>query len=1015
MANDTSSTTQKLRPPRPRRRRRWLKWLTILVFLAGALGVAFYFLMPVVVTHLVRDQLDELAARMDRRMSFERFEIEKYHRFSIHGFAMSDEGPHQEDTFFRAERIDVVLDRTRLFAREPVLRELTVVNPELVLRDRADGTSNYLALAEDVRELTRPRRRAAGSGAGTGEGTGMRRAGRRLPGVLALGTPRVRVRGGSVDLSQVARPGLPSAVRDLELSVDSDGEGLALRFEFGAAIQGLDVDALRVPPERIELSGRVHPDDEVAEVMLGFGGPFELAGSGGLEDVVITLAGVGFEYPYTFRARGIEILDGRTRATAVSIPELTVAVRQLTLDPEDIHLSLVEARGMRVYAEVDQDGRNNLARLLGLPPTWPFEPPPEEAGAGEGDGSGEGEGEGAVEGEGGEPAGDQPATATAAGTAQAAPAAGADDEDAGFNPCRRRRWHECAPQTIDLSDLAVELIVHEDGRQVRTLDFIVPELRASQRLLNFQMDVATRAQVVERGVGTIGAGGLELVYYWMNNRWRASFDLDRFDLGHFVRLLGEDAPHLLESGVVAGQLEVADERPAGGPVRVEGDLGVTQLDLRGDEDVPYLVEDFDVLYQFAAALSEEGDLTMERGNITVEDVDAGLLFAIDDLDGEAALDYLRGFASAPHDRAYWEAREGMAPPWSRVAIDVDLQPQPANAVLAAVPTGLRHRLAGAEMEGHVGWRLRAHADFERDGNGRLRVDVPDPDEADLLDEFRSDSPFEDLTLVSLPEAIDVRRLNGDFSFTFSDGIGERRQLRVGGGPRWTPLAEITPYMEMSITNTEDQSFRRNGGFNWMQMRRVIGQVLARQELGRGASTISMQLVKNVFLSRERALARKFAEIFLTYWMTRLVSKERIMEVYLNVIEFGPAINGINEAAEHYFGKLPLDLTLAECTFLVSIVPSPRRYHAFYELGEITDAWWTHMQRYLDRLLAREQITEEEYEEALRSRPEFYLPADGDPPLRPADIPIPPIDLAPVFEDEAAPGDAQRQIRDMMRQ
>lgn len=996
MANDTSSTTQKLHPARPRRRRRWLKWLAVLVFLAGALGVAFYFLMPVVVTHLVRDQLDELASRMDRRMSFERFEIEKYHRFSIHGFVMSDEGEHQGETFFRAERIDVVLDRTRLFAREPVLRELTVVNPELVLRDRADGTSNYLALAEDVQELTRPRRRSPGSGAGTGEGTGMRRAGRRLPGVLALGAPRVRVSGGSVDLSQVARPGLPSAVRDLELSVDSDGDGLALRFELGAAIEGLDVDALRVPPERIELSGRVHPDDEVAEVMLGFGGPFELAGSGGLEDVVITLSGVGFEYPYTFRARGIEVLDGRTRATAVSIPELTVALRQLTLDPEDIHLSLVEARGVRVYAEVDQDGRNNLARLLGLPPTWPFEPPPAEDEAGSEDEDGGGADEAA---------GDEPAAVVAASAPPVA-ATGAE-EDEGFNPCRRRRWHECAPQTIDLSDLAVELIVHEDGRQVRTLDLIVPELRASQRLLNFQMDVATRVQVVERGVGTIGAGGLELVYYWMNNRWRASFDLDRFDLGHVVRLAGEDAPGLLESGVVAGDLEIADERPAGGPVRVEGDLGVTQLDLRGDEDVPYLVEDFDVLYRFAAELSEEGDLTMGRGRITVEDVDADLLFAIDDLDGDAAIDYLRGFASAPHDRDYWEAREGTPPPWSRIAIDLNLAPQPANAVLAAVPTGLRHRLAGAEMEGNVGWRLRAHADYERDGNGRLRVDVPDPEEADLLDD--------DLTLVSLPEAIDVRRLNGDFSFTFSDGIGERRQLRVGGGPRWTPLTEITPYMEMSITNTEDQSFRRNGGFNWMQMRRVIGQVLARQELGRGASTISMQLVKNVFLSRERALARKFAEIFLTYWMTRLVSKERIMEVYLNVIEFGPAINGINEAAEHYFGKLPLDLTLAECTFLVSIVPSPRRYHAFYELGEITDAWWTHMQRYLDRLLARDQITEEEYEEALRSRPEFYFPADGDPPLRPADIPIPPIDLAPVFEDEAAPGDAQRQIRDMIRQ
>ena len=166
----------------------------------------------------------------------------------------------------------------------------------------------------------------------------------------------------------------------------------------------------------------------------------------------------------------------------------------------------------------------------------------------------------------------------------------------------------------------------------------------------------------------------------------------------------------------------------------------------------------------------------------------------------------------------------------------------------------------------------------------------------------------------------------------------------------------------------------------------------------------------------------FSELFLTYWMNEFVPKERVLEVYLNIIEFGPGINGIAEAAEHYFGKLPIDLTLGECVFLVSIVPGPRRYHYFYEQGEISDRWWAHMQRYFDRMLAREVITQEDYDNALLARPEFYLPEDGEPSLRP-DEPEPPPDIVipmfgdPLGDDRGSQNQAQEalhQIREIVR-
>ena len=111
------------------------------------------------------------------------------------------------------------------------------------------------------------------------------------------------------------------------------------------------------------------------------------------------------------------------------------------------------------------------------------------------------------------------------------------------------------------------------------------------------------------------------------------------------------------------------------------------------------------------------------------------------------------------------------------------------------------------------------------------------------------------------------------------------------------------------------------------MRAVIEEAFNERHLGRGASTITMQLVKNVFLSHERAIERKAQELFLSYWVTRLVPKPRILEIYLNMIEWGPGINGVAEAAHHYFDKEPSELSLVESVWTSSISPAPlRRAH-----------------------------------------------------------------------------------------
>jgi hypothetical protein len=200
---------------------------------------------------------------------------------------------------------------------------------------------------------------------------------------------------------------------------------------------------------------------------------------------------------------------------------------------------------------------------------------------------------------------------------------------------------------------------------------------------------------------------------------------------------------------------------------------------------------------------------------------------------------------------------------------------------------------------------------------------------------------------------------------------------------YVPLQHISAWMVRAAMTTEDNSFFKHAGFNWHAIK---GSVQANIEAGayvRGASTISMQLVKNLFLNRDKVLARKLQEAFLVWVMEGPadIPKARILELYFNVIEYGPGIYGIHDAAVHYFGKRPDKLTLTEVAWLTSIVPNPKKYHFYYERGTISDAWFRRMLRYVRVMHNRGRVTELEYEMAKDAKPSFYKPADGEPAMR----------------------------------
>jgi membrane peptidoglycan carboxypeptidase len=155
-----------------------------------------------------------------------------------------------------------------------------------------------------------------------------------------------------------------------------------------------------------------------------------------------------------------------------------------------------------------------------------------------------------------------------------------------------------------------------------------------------------------------------------------------------------------------------------------------------------------------------------------------------------------------------------------------------------------------------------------------------------------------------------------------------RTIYVGSAnPYFTPLEQISPFLRNCILTTEDPSFFYHRGFVTEAFRQSIAKNIRTGKFKRGASTISMQLMKNVFLSREKTMSRKLEEIVLVYILenNRIVSKERMYEVYLNIIEWGPNVYGIGEAARFYFQKSPDKLTLSESMFLATLVPSPKKF------------------------------------------------------------------------------------------
>jgi hypothetical protein len=279
-------------------------------------------------------------------------------------------------------------------------------------------------------------------------------------------------------------------------------------------------------------------------------------------------------------------------------------------------------------------------------------------------------------------------------------------------------------------------------------------------------------------------------------------------------------------------------------------------------------------------------------------------------------------------------------------------------ILASIPGPLVPRLRGFVLQGLFEADLHGKVDFSNldalDLGGKVGIGgcqvLKAP--ADVLALAGPDSIMQTVEVPPPPSG-------GKENETLTFAVGP-------DNPEFVPYDKISPYLIAAIMTTEDSGFFKHRGWVSSQFKTALKRNIAGGGFRLGASSITMQMVKNLLLSREKTLSRKFQELFLVWYVEQFLAKERILELYFNAIEFGPRLYGIGPAARHYFGKNASDLSPIEAAFFSSILPSPKRRYREYCHGSLGVQWDKYVHRILNRMHERGRLNEEEYATAMAS-------------------------------------------------
>lgn len=211
--------------------------------------------------------------------------------------------------------------------------------------------------------------------------------------------------------------------------------------------------------------------------------------------------------------------------------------------------------------------------------------------------------------------------------------------------------------------------------------------------------------------------------------------------------------------------------------------------------------------------------------------------------------------------------------------------------------------------------------------------------------------------------------NSYYEINVKQGVVDYRQTKIAPA-RWVPYTEISKNIKGAIIVSEDGKFYRHHGYDPESLRDKIYDVFVKKRKLKGGSTITQQLVKNLYLSKDKTLSRKGREFILTVFLERYASKEKIFESYLNIIEYGKDLYGIKNATQFYFKKQPKKILAREGAFLAMLLPNPIRYSRSYKNKILSRYARRQVDSILLRMKQNNYIGFNEYEMGLNSNMVF---------------------------------------------
>lgn len=272
----------------------------------------------------------------------------------------------------------------------------------------------------------------------------------------------------------------------------------------------------------------------------------------------------------------------------------------------------------------------------------------------------------------------------------------------------------------------------------------------------------------------------------------------------------------------------------------------------------------------------------------------------------------------------------------------------SSELFESLPEGLFDNLQGLKTEGLLSYHLKFFVDMNQ-------VDS-------LI--FESSISKQNFKILKFGNG-NLSKMSESFSYTAFEKGEAVKTFEVGpSNPDFRTIDQISPYLMNAVFLCEDNAFKWHNGFVPEAFREAIIENIKRKRFARGGSTITMQLVKNVFLNRNKTVARKLEEMMIVWLIesNHLTSKNRMFEVYLNIIEWGPMIYGANEGSHFYFKKDVAQLSLPEAIFMASIIPRPKYYQYAFDSAQALKPYFTdHMILIANKMLKTEVIGQAEFD------------------------------------------------------